>query len=195
LKRDRLLRQLEATTNSLKRKMLESGKYETYKLYGDLLSSNVHLLKPQQTSITVENWNTGKPLTIELESKLTPNANITMFYDRYQKAKGTYENAQVEFEKAMQELDTARNKYEGLLVASDNETRDIQRLKRELGTETADKKTIVTSPGLTIHSGQFTLLVEGMQRKMKSCSAIMQRAMTIGCIPVIIREDMYSLST
>jgi predicted ribosome quality control (RQC) complex YloA/Tae2 family protein len=159
IKRDRLLKQLEATTNSLKRKMLENGKFEIYKLYGDLLSSNIHLVKPHEATITLEDWTTGKPLTITLDPKLSPNANITLFYDRFQKAKGTYENAKTEYEKAHQELVATQEKYEQVLTLTGNETKDIQRLKRELGTETADKPTVVPTVGLTIKSGQYTLLV------------------------------------
>jgi predicted ribosome quality control (RQC) complex YloA/Tae2 family protein len=159
IKRDRLLKQLESTANSLKRKMLENGKYDTYKLYGDLLSSNIHLVKPHVETLTLEDWTTGKPLTITLDSKVSPNANITMYYDRYQKAKGTYENAKAEYEKANQELESTRDRYVQLLTLSGNETRDIQRLKKELGTETADKPTVAPSVGLTIKSGLFTLLV------------------------------------
>ena len=158
-KRDKLLKQLEATANSLKRKMLENGKFETYKLYGDLLSSNIHLLKTHAQTITLDDWTTGKPLAITLDPKLSPNANITLFYDRYQKAKGTYENAKAEYEKALQELETTREKYEQILTLTDNETKDIQRLKRELGSETADMPTVVPTVGLTVKSGLFTLLV------------------------------------
>jgi predicted ribosome quality control (RQC) complex YloA/Tae2 family protein len=50
-------------------------------------------------------------------------------------------------------------KYARLLTSSGDEKSDIRLLKRELGSETADKVTKVRSPGLTIQSGQFTLLV------------------------------------
>jgi predicted ribosome quality control (RQC) complex YloA/Tae2 family protein len=158
-KRDREIRQLQATVHSLKRKMTESGKFETFKLYGDLLSSNVHLVAAHQDSVMAEDWNTGRKIPIPLDTRLSPSENITAYYERYQKAKGTYENARTEFERAARELEDTTTRYEQLLAPTGNETRDIQRLRRELGHATADKPVVAPSVGLTIKSGAFTLLV------------------------------------
>ncbi len=158
-KRDREIQQLEATSSSLERKMQESGHYAQFKKMGDLLSANSHLIEEGATSLTVEDWQSGENLTIPLKANLRPSEQIQSQYDRYQRAKGTFENAKEEFVKVQQELSDAVAKYARLLTPSDNETRDIRILKRELGAETADKPTKVKTPGLTIQSGQYTLLV------------------------------------
>lgn len=159
-KRDREIGQIEATATSLERKMLESGKYEHFKKMGDLLSANAHRLVDHTPSLEVEDWESGKKLLIPLKDTLRPSEQIAHYYDRYQKAKGTFENAKTEYGKVQEELKAAVAKYARLLTLSDNENRDIRDLKRELGTETADKPTKKeASPGLTIQSGQFTLLV------------------------------------
>ena len=158
-KKEKILKELEATANSHKRNMLESGKFNDYKRLADLLSANVHLLTAHETSLSVQDWESETIVTIPLDPKLRPNENITRLYDRFQKAKGSFENAKTEYAKAEAELLRMQEKYERLLAPSDNEKADIQRLKRELGNETADKITPVQSPGLTLHSGQFTLLV------------------------------------
>lgn len=158
-KRDREVQQLEATANSLERKMLESGKFEHFKKMGDLLSANAHLISEHATSMEVEDWESGEKLTIPLKATLRPSEQIQHYYDRYQKARGTFENAKKEFEKVQDELQAAVAKYARLLTPSDNEKTDIRQLKKELGTETVDKPTKVKTPGLTIQSGQFTLLV------------------------------------
>ena len=158
-KRDREIQQIEATSASLERKMLESGKYGHFKKLGDLLSANAHLVTDHATSLEVEDWENGKKITIPLKENLRPSEQIKNYYDRYQRAKGTFENAQEEYEKVQEELKNAVAKYARLLTLTDNENRDIRQLKRELGTETVDKPTKVKTPGLTIQSGQFTLLV------------------------------------
>lgn len=158
-KRDREVQQIEATANSLERKMLESGKFEHFKKMGDLLSANAHLISEHATSMEVEDWESGEKLTIPLKATLRPSEQIQHYYDRYQKARGTFENAKKEFEKVQDELQAAVAKYARLLTPSDNEKTDIRQLKKELGTETVDKPTKVKTPGLTIQSGQFTLLV------------------------------------
>lgn len=158
-KRDRELQSLEATANSHKRMMLESGKFSHFKKMGDLLSANAHLLKQKGTSLEVDDWESGEKLLIPLDPKLQPTQQIAHYYERYQKAKGSFENARTEYDKAMLELEGTRQKYERLLTPSANDKNDIRALKRELGTETVDKVTKVNSPGLTIQSGQYTLLV------------------------------------
>ena len=158
-KKEKILKELEATAHSHKRNMLESGKFDDYKRLADLLSANIHLLAGHEKSLAVQDWESGTELIIPLDPKLRPNENLTRLYDRYQKAKGSFENAKTEYAKAESELLQMQEKYEHLLSPSGNEKADIQRLKRELGTETADKTTPVQAPGLTLQSGQFTLLV------------------------------------
>ncbi len=158
-KRDKEIGQLEATATSLERKMLESGKYEHFKKMGDLLSANAHKIVEHALSLEVDDWETGQKLTIPLKEGLRPSLQIQNYYDRFQRAKGTYENAREEFEKVQEELEASVAKYARLLTSSGDERADIRRLKRELGSETVDKVAKVKSPGLTIQSGQFTLLV------------------------------------
>lgn len=158
-KRDREIGQIEATAASLERKMLESGKYEQLKKMGDLLSANAHLVPEYALSLEVDDWESGEKITIPLKEGLSPSLQIQHYYDRYQRAKGTFENAKEEFEKVQQELEASVAKYARLLTSSGDERTDIRHLKRELGSETADKVTKVKSPGLTIQSGQYTLLV------------------------------------
>ncbi|MBI9094297.1 MAG: NFACT family protein [Sphaerochaeta sp.] len=158
-KRDKEVQQLEATCASLEHKMLESGKFDHFKLMGDLLSANAHLITEHATSLEVENWESGEMVTIPLKENLRPSEQIKNYYDRYQRAKGTFENAKGEYEKVLEELKDTVAKYARLLTLTDNESRDIRQLKRELGTETVDKPTKIKTPGLTIQSGQFTLLV------------------------------------
>lgn len=158
-KRDREVEQIEATALSLERKMVESGKFEQFKKMGDLLSANAHLIQEHMKTVEVDDWESGEKLSIPLKQTLRPSLQIQAYYDRYQKAKGTFENAKAEYEKVCQEKQDAVAKYARLLTLSDNEARDIRSLKRELGVETVDKVTKVKAPGLTIQSGQFTLLV------------------------------------
>ena len=157
--RDREVQQLEATKASLERKMSESGKYAHFKKMGDLLSAYSHLIVEHTSSLTVDDWESGEKSTIALKEDLRPSEQIAHYYERYQKAKGTFENAKEEYEKVQQELQSTVAKYESLLTLTDNESRDIRQLKRELGSETVDKPTKVKAPGLTLQSGQFTLLV------------------------------------
>ena len=53
-----------------------------------LLAANIHLVKPYQDSITVENfYNNNEPITIPINTKISVNENINFYYDKYKKNK------------------------------------------------------------------------------------------------------------
>ena len=53
-----------------------------------LLAANIHLVKPYQESITVENFfNNNEPITIQLNTKISVNENINYYFDKYKKNK------------------------------------------------------------------------------------------------------------
>ncbi len=77
---ERLLKRLEEERKKLER-MLE------YKKLGDLLSCNLWRVKKGDRSVVVEDFETGSPITIELDPAKTPSENLEEFYRRYKKAK------------------------------------------------------------------------------------------------------------
>jgi len=53
-----------------------------------LLAANIHLVKPYQESITVENfYNNNEPITIPINTKISVTDNINYYYDKYKKNK------------------------------------------------------------------------------------------------------------
>ena len=53
-----------------------------------LLAANIHLVKPYQESITVENfYNNNEPITIPINTKISITENINYYYDKYKKNK------------------------------------------------------------------------------------------------------------
>jgi predicted ribosome quality control (RQC) complex YloA/Tae2 family protein len=64
-----------------------SKKAEKFKLNGDLIMANIYRLKRGMEDITLEDYNTGKPVKIVMDKKLTPSVNAQKFYKRYNKLK------------------------------------------------------------------------------------------------------------
>ena len=67
----------------------ESINKDIYKLYGDLISSNIYLLKGGEESLTVENYFSEdlEEITIKLNPKITPSQNIENYYKKFKKLK------------------------------------------------------------------------------------------------------------
>ena len=159
LKRDRELKEIEGTVKNLARKAQENAGYENYKLCGDLLSCSLGSIPSHASSVTVDDYTTGRKKTITLDEKLTPSENVQAWYDRYQRAKGTYANSSEEYKKAVKLLEEKTTHYQEILAPSDDGKLAIRRLRKELSLLTVDKKEIVHSPGLTFKSGKFIILV------------------------------------
>lgn len=158
-KRDRELKTLSSTLASQMRTIKAQEGYELWKKKADLLSANQHLLDGRKSRIEVEDWETESLLTIELDEKLKARENILLYYEKYQKAKGTYENALGEMEKAKEALVREQQRYAQLLDPMLDKEEAIRAFKKELATIPSQVDTTQKSPGLVIQSGQFTLLV------------------------------------
>lgn len=158
-KRDRELKTLRTTLASQTHTLKASEGYERYKLTADLLSAYQHLLKDNQSSIVLEDWESGSEHFIELEPKLKGRENILLYYEKYQKAKGSYENALAEFGKVQAQLQACEAHYSRLLDPGLDQQTAIRAMKRELAGSQDKQQDKIQTPGLTIQSGQFTLLV------------------------------------
>ena len=92
LKKQRLLEDLEKTKNG-----------ETYKLCGELITSNIHDIKRGQRSVSLYDYYSEKTKTITLDPLLSPSENAQKYYKKYNKSKVAKE------EKTVQLQDTDEN--------------------------------------------------------------------------------------
>lgn len=158
-KRDEEVHALEGTMKALSAKARANEPYERYKHEGDLLSAYKSTMDPAKGEVVVDDWETGRPLTITLDPKLSASGNIEAYYARYTKAKGTFHNAMEEYQRAKAQKAEAEARYAALLAPCDDERVMIRRLQKELAIQTVDKRTKTLPPGLTFHSGPFTIIV------------------------------------
>lgn len=67
--------------------LLNAENSEKYRLYGELLTANIHRLRGGETGITVNNYYNGENINITLDPKLSPAANAQKYYKKYSKSK------------------------------------------------------------------------------------------------------------
>ncbi len=160
-RRDHELSRLDSSIKSCE-KTIESNKdYIELKKDGDFLSANSYQIKKGMDKITIVDWisdPTGNTsITLQLDKSLTAGANVQAYYDKYQKAKGTYENALSELEKLKKEYEQTKARYDKALMDTDDEQADIHRLKTILE-KTSLQQQIQTGPGIRCTSGGFLIL-------------------------------------
>lgn len=160
-RRDHELSKLSTSIKSCE-KTIESNKdYIELKKDGDFLSANAYQIKKGMDKITLVDWlsdPTGNTsVTLQLDKSLTPGANVQAYYDKYQKAKGTYENALSELERLKNEYEQTKARYEKALMDTEDEQADIRRLKAILE-KSGPQQQIQIGPGIRCTSGGFLIL-------------------------------------
>ena len=147
-----------ATSIRSSEKTLEANKdYSVLLNQADLLSANSYLIKRGSDSVTVTDWGSGKTFEIALDKALTPGANVQACYDRYQKAKGAYENASAELERLRAEYASVEARFSKAMEETGDEEADIRRLKNILD-KTAPVVQVQTGPGVRTTSGGFQII-------------------------------------
>lgn len=71
---------------------------DKYRLYGELLTANIHLVTPGAKSVTVTNYYDGNPISIPLDEKLSASKNAQRFFKKYSKAKTAINEKQIQLE-------------------------------------------------------------------------------------------------
>ncbi len=123
--------------DSQEKELADCEKGEQYKKLGDLITSNIYLLKRGDKTVEVvdyESWDEGKGdyarIVIELDERLTPAANAQRYFKLYNKSK----NAKVELTKqialARHELEYIYTVFDALTKAET--TADLGEIRDEL---------------------------------------------------------------
>lgn len=112
--------------------MEEASKYERLRELGDLISANMHRIKPGDTSVTVDDFfNDGAFVTLDLNPRKTPSENLQDYFQKYRKAKTALHHLEKQIVLCKSEIDY----FEELLCQLDVAgPKDIDEIRDELHT-------------------------------------------------------------
>lgn len=82
-----LLKKLDVKANTFRQRLEQSQDAESYRHQGDLLMAHLHELQPGMKSITLQDFETGKPVKIKLNPEKNPAQNAQAIYKQSQKLK------------------------------------------------------------------------------------------------------------
>ena len=123
---ERTSRKLDLQLNQLK----DTEKRETYRLYGELLTAYGYQITDKQPRVTLEDYNTGKDITIPLDETLTAAQNAARYYDRYNKLKRTAADLTERTAEVQAEIDHLQSVAASLDLARSEE--DLSPIRDEL---------------------------------------------------------------
>lgn len=171
--RDKALRKINLDTarissviRRLEKKSSTYENYEEYKQTGDLLMSNIHMIKKGECWVKVYNYYRDNEETdIELDPSISPEKNAEKYYTKYRKAKSGVEivledlnNHRLMLKNA--EADRKWIETEENITAIDD---FLSSVPKQVKTEAKEK-----APGLNYRSGPFTILVGRNSRENDS---------------------------
>ncbi len=78
--------------------LLNAENSDKYRLFGELLTANLHLVKPGSRSVKVINYYDGQEISIPLDEKISAPANAQKYFKKYSKARTAIHEKQSQLE-------------------------------------------------------------------------------------------------
>ena len=78
--------------------LLSAESSDKYRLYGELLTANIHAVRPGARKVTVTNYYDGSLIDIPLDEKLNASANAQRYFKKYSKARTAIREKQAQLE-------------------------------------------------------------------------------------------------
>jgi len=128
----------------------EAAGGDIYRLYGELITANIHEIRQGETSVRLLNHYAGEEsgdsfVDIKLSGELSPQANAQQYFKKYRKAANTRKHALIQAEETEGELAY----LESVLLELENAQtgQDIDEIRRELTSQKyiADRRANVKS--------------------------------------------------
>lgn len=111
-------------------KLRESAKAETYKLYGELILSNLHNLKIKADKVELYNYYDNTYITVPLDIQLNAQANAQKYFKKYNKEKKGAQIAQEQIDEQNEFIDYLDTVLESLRQCQDLE--DLKEIELEM---------------------------------------------------------------
>ncbi len=134
-----LLKKLSVKANTFSQRLEQSTAADSYRLQGDLLMAHLHQWQPGMNSITLNDFETGKPVTIKLNPEKNAAQNAQAIYKQSQKLKRAKSavvpllekvNAEINY---LTQVQTALNQLQSPKPAGSNEDlQALEEIKEEL---------------------------------------------------------------
>ena len=84
---------------------------DKYRLYGELLNANLHLVRPGERKVTVTSYYDGSQVDIPLDPKYSPARNAQNYYKKYGKGKTALKEKQIQLDETMSEIEYLESVY------------------------------------------------------------------------------------
>ncbi|MDO4545141.1 MAG: NFACT RNA binding domain-containing protein [Bacillota bacterium] len=99
------LDKLKLKTQRLREDLYKAENAEEYRLFGELLTANLHLIQPGAAEVQVTSYYDGSQVTIPLDPKLSPAKNAQRYYKKYGKSKTAVKEKKIQLQEVSGEIE------------------------------------------------------------------------------------------
>lgn len=99
------LEKLRLKTQRLSEDLHKAENADKYRLYGELLTANIHLCKPGDKSVRVTNYYDGTTMEIPLDPRYPASRNAQNYYKKYGKYKTAVKEKKLQLEETAAEIE------------------------------------------------------------------------------------------
>lgn len=127
------LKKLYLKKQKLSEELLKAENSEELRLYGELLTANLHLAKSGASSVTVTNYYDGNEITIPLDRRYPPSKNAQNYFKRYGKSKTAIREKTVQIEENNRDIEYLESVLS--LIENADSLDSVEALRNELTEE------------------------------------------------------------
>ena len=98
------LTKLRHKTQKLNEDLYRAENSEKYRLYGELLTANLHQVDPGASSVIVTSYYDGSEVNIPLDPRYSPSKNAQIYYKKYGKAKTAIKEKNIQLDEVAKEI-------------------------------------------------------------------------------------------
>lgn len=167
--------------HKLEKSLFDSQNSDEYRIKGDLLFANLHLIQKGQKEVTVDNYYDDTTLTIDLDERFDGKTNANRYYAKYQKAKKSLSHLHEQIQLTKDEIsyfDTLltlmenANYYDALEIKEELENLGYLKKKKQKQVHRQKNKprieTYLTKDNILIYVGKNNLQNDYLTFKMAS---------------------------
>lgn len=85
--------------------LIKAGNSDKYRLYGELLTANIHMVQPGAETVNVLNYYDGTQIDIPLDPKIPAAKNAQRYFKKYGKAKTALKEKQIQIEETDKDIE------------------------------------------------------------------------------------------
>ncbi|NJK55280.1 MAG: fibronectin/fibrinogen-binding protein [Pleurocapsa sp. SU_5_0] len=133
-----LLKKLNVKANTFRQRLAQSADADSYRQQGNLLMAHLHQIQPGMKSITLNDFETGKPIKIKLNPEKNPAQNAQYLYKQSQKLKRAKDavvplladvDGEIDY---LSQVQTALNQLQSENTGSSEDLQALGEIKEEL---------------------------------------------------------------